>query len=137
MPNNQSRLVTASFHGTVAANSNLTLVSNRIDLPFTTRKIRAAFVAGANRLLRLSFFVSPDPDAPTTEPPGGSNVLAQLGPQRYIVGNDCIVDFHHELGSLESGKYLKVYAENLDAFAHTIDVQITIEIFTRPNEKEE
>lgn len=129
-----TRIITASFHGEVAANSNITLVSNRIDLPFSTRRVRAAFASGANRLLRLSFFISPDPDAPITGPPNGANLLAQLGPQRYIVGEDCVVDFIHELESAEGGKHLKVYAENLDAAPHTIDVQITIEIYPYENQ---
>lgn len=123
------RKITASFHGTVGANSNLTLVSNRIDLPFSTKRIRAAFAPGADRLFRLSFYISPDPSAPTTEPPTGTNILSQLGPQRYIVGDDCIVDFEHEIEIQTAGGHLKVYAQNLDAFAHTIDVQITAEIF--------
>lgn len=134
--NNHNRIITASFHDTVVAGANKTLVSNRIDLPFTTKRIRAAFAPGVNRTLRLFFFISPDADVPTTHEPGGTNILAQLGPQRYIVGEDCVVDFVHETGSLESGKYLKVYAENTDAFDHTIDVQITVEIIPRENIKE-
>ncbi len=127
--NPKSRLVTSSFHDTVAANSKKTLVSNKIDLPFSTKRIRAAFAAGTNRLLKLSFYLSPDKSAPTTAPPTGDNILAQLGPQTYIVGEDCIVDFQHELGILSAGFYLKVYANNLDTAEHTIDVQITVEIF--------
>lgn len=132
----KSRLVTASFHDTVVANTKKTLVSNKIDLPFSTKRIRAAFALGCNRLLRLYFFISPDDSAPTTEPPTGSNILSQLGPQLYIVGDDCIIDFEHELGQRVSGMYLKVYADNLDAFDHTIDAQITVEIFPREEEAE-
>lgn len=133
----KSRLVTASFHGTVAANSKITLVSNKIDLPFKTKRIRAAFAPGADRLLRLYFFVSPDPSAPTTEPPTGANILTQLGPQLYITGDDCIVDFEHELEQKFSGMYLKVYADNIDLYPHTIDSQITVEMFPREEEAEE
>jgi len=125
----KSRLVTASFHGTVAAHSRITLVSNKIDLPFSTKRIRAAFAPGTDRLLRLSFWISPDPSAPTTDYPTGANILTQLGPQHYIVGDDNTVDFQHEIGVEVAGKYLKVHAENLDTEVHTIDVQITVEIF--------
>jgi len=123
-----TRLVTCSFHDSVAADSKITLVSNKIDLPFRTKRIRAAFAPGTERLLRLYFYISPDKSAPTTEPPTGDNILAQLGPQVYIVGDDTIVDFQHEIAIIEAGKYLKVYADNLDTYPHTIDVQITVEI---------
>lgn len=133
----KTRLVTCSFHGTVAASSKKTLVSNKVDLRFKTKRIRAAFAPGANRLLRLYFYLSPDESAPTTEPPTGDNILAQLGPQTYIVGEDCVVDFQHEIDQAVSGVYIKIYADNLDAFPHTIDAQITIEIIPWENEKEE
>lgn len=135
--NNQSRLITASFQGTVAANSKKTLRSNRIDLPFGTKRIRAAFALGCNRLLRLSFYISPDQSTPTTEPPTGINIFAQLGASQYITGEDNIIDFQHEIGIKTAGYYLKVYADNQDTYEHTIDAQITIEIFPWENAKEE
>ena len=134
--NDQTRLKTASFHATVAANSKKTLVSNKIDLPFSTKRIRAAFPAGTNRLLRLSFHISPDPSAPTIDPPTGVNIFAELGPTYYIVGEDCIVDFQHEIDIATAGYYLKVHAVNTDAFEHTIDAQITVEIIPWKNVEE-
>lgn len=126
---NNSRLVTISFHGTVAANSKKTLVSNKVDLPCTTKRIRAAFAEGCNRTLQLSIFISPDSSAPTAGPPTGANIFSELGHSSYIVGNDCIVDFLHETASKSAGVYLKVYANNTDDYEHTIDVQITVEVF--------
>ena len=132
----ETQLVTASFHKTIKANTNLTLKSNKIDLPFRTKRIRAAFAPGCNRLMRLYFFISPDPSTPTTDEPTGTNLLAYLGPQFYIVGEDCIVDFQHETDIQTAGYYLKVYAENLDIEDHTIDVQITVEIIPWENVEE-
>jgi len=132
-----SRLVTSSFHDTVAASSKKTLVSNKINLPFRTKRIRAAFAPGTERLLRLYFFISPDEEAPTTKPPTGMNVLTQLGPQAYIVGDDTIVDFQHELEQKVSGMNLKIYADNLDTYPHTIDAQITVEIFPEEEVEQE
>lgn len=131
----KSRLVTVSFQGQIPANSNRTYRSNAINLPFRTKRIRAAFPAGTNRLLRLSYFISPDDSTPTTEPPTGTNVLSQLGGQPYVVGDDNLVDFQHEIRIEVAGKYLKVYCENSDVAAHTLDTQITVEII--PWEDEE
>lgn len=133
---NQNRLQTCSFHSTVAASSKKTLVSNKIDLPFRTKRIRAAFAPGCDRLLQLSFYISPDDSDPTIEAPTGDNIFAMLGPQTYIVGDDNIVDFVHEIDIAVAGRYLKVYANNTDTYEHTIDVQITLEIIPWEDKEE-
>lgn len=124
---NKSKIQTISFLGTVAAGSNLTLVSKRITLPFKTTKIRASFAPGVNRLMRLYYFISKDPSAPTTEEPKGTNILASLGQVIYLTGDEEFKDLPHEVECPESGAYLKIYAVNSDASDHTIDSQITIE----------
>jgi len=124
MPNTSQ---TISFFGTVPANSNITLVSKRITLPFRTKKIRASFAPGVQRLMKLYYFISFDPSAPTTEEPKGSNILSSLGQVNYITGDDEFKDLVHEVECKESGAYLKIYAVNTDSFEHTIDSQITIE----------
>ena len=121
------RKVTISFFGTVEANSKLTLVSKRLTAPFTTRRFRCSFAPGVHRLMNLYFFISPDPETPTTKQPTGDNVLAQTGQVVYITGDNEIKDFEMEAINLNRGKYLKVYAVNNDTYDHTIDVQITIE----------
>jgi hypothetical protein len=118
---------TISFFGTVAANSNTTLVSKRITLPFRTKKIRASFAPGVQRLMKLYYFISLDPSAPTTEEPKGFNILTSLGQVNYLTGDDEFKDLAHEVECKESGAYLKIYAVNSDSFEHTIDSQITIE----------
>jgi hypothetical protein len=121
------KLQTISFFGTCPANANITLVSNFIDVPFNTKKIRASFAPGVERLMTLKYFISGDKNAPTTEEPQGINILAQIGQARYITGDDEFKEFEHETIHQVAGGYLKVYAENSDVFDHTIDSQVTIE----------
>jgi len=121
------RLVTISFFGTVAASSNKTLVSKRINVPFQTKRVRVSFAPGVNRLMKLYFYISPDPSAPTTAAPTGYNILAQTGQAEYITGDDEYKDFQMEIQEVTKGQYVKVYAVNEDTYEHTIDVQITVE----------
>ena len=121
------RQVTTSFFDEVAAGSKKTLVSKRITVPFSTKRIRCAFPPGVNRLMKLYFYVSPDSSAPTTAPPTGYNILAQTGHAAYITGDADIKDFLMEIMEFTRGQYIKVYAVNEDTYPHTIDVQITVE----------
>ena len=122
------RVTTISFFGFVAASSNKTLVSQRIGTPFHIKHIQASFAPGTERLMKLYFFVSPDSAAPTTHVPTGTNLLAQTGQARYLTGDADSKSFGIEVSFAERGYYVKVYAVNTDTFAHTIDVQITIEL---------
>lgn len=121
------RLVTISFFGQVSASSNKTLVSQRINVPFRTTRIRASFAPGVDRLMRLYFYISPDPSAPTASAPTGYNILAQTGQATYISGDNEVKDFQMEIMEITRGQYVKVYAVNEDTYEHTIDVQITVE----------
>ncbi len=118
---------TISIYGTVDAQKNATFVSQRITQRFKTNNIRASFAPGVNRLMKLSYFISKDQSAPTTEEPTGDNILKAIGQVGYITGDDEIKTFRHEVISSERGAYIKVYAENSDVFSHTIDTQVTIE----------
>ena len=129
-----TRITTISFFDFVAASSNKTLVSQRIGTPFRIKHIQASFAPGVERLMKLYFFVSPDSAQPTTKVPTGTNLLAQTGQARYLTGDDESKGFGLEVYFAERGYYVKVYAENTDTYAHTIDVQITIEL-EEPEEK--
>lgn len=123
----QRRKSIASFFGTVAASSNVTLVSRKITAPFITKRIRASFALNVNRTLQLSFFISPDAENPTDVRPNGSSLLAQLGQVDFVVGDDEIKEFNVEVESPTANQWLKVFAVNADSFEHTIDAQIAIE----------
>ena len=124
---------TISFFGTVGAGLNTTLVSKRISQSFKTTRIRASFAPGVNRLMTLKYFISYDAEAPTTAEPNGINIVQKIGQVPYITGDAEYKDLEHEVLDPTRNAYIKVYAENADAFAHTIDTQVTIE-FTDGND---
>lgn len=124
-PNNKKQ--TISFFGTCSASSNITLVSQQISGAFDVKKIRASFAPGVERLMKLKFYISSDPQAPTTAHPNGVNILQQTGQANYITGDNEFKEFEHEVRNPTRNAWLKVYAENADTFDHTIDAQVTIE----------
>lgn len=131
MPVKYSDRKVVTFAGSVGPASQVTLVSQRISTPFMIRRIAAYFALNTNRTLQLSFFISPDDAAPTSGRPSGFDILAEYGQVNYWVGDDILKDFSCEAASLSSPAFLKVVAANSDAFDHTIDVVIEIEIFAR------
>lgn len=117
---------TLVFHGTVAANSNKTLVSQRLSFPFATRELRAHFALNTNKQLKLEFWVSPDSSAPTAKPLTGHSFLSTLGEVAYIVGDDETVSVPYHVLIPDVGMYLKVFAVNEDSYEHTVDAMIFI-----------
>jgi len=124
----ETRLQTLSFSGKVDAGANLTLVSQRINVPFKVKEISCSFAPGVNRLMNLEFYVSPDDSAPTVKPLTGVNILAALGHVGYITGDDERKVLNVEMETISAGYYVKVFAENTDTYEHTIDAQVTIEL---------
>lgn len=123
----RDRVVTLTFHGTVAANSNVTLVSKRITFPFITEEFVAHFALNTNKQLRAEWFISPDDSAPTSKPISGTSVLGQLGQVAYVVGDDETVTIPYRVRILEMGMYIKLFLENLDSYEHSIDGHATLE----------
>lgn len=123
----RGREVTLSFYGTVGANLKTTLVSKRINFPFTSGQFRVHFALNTNKTLRLAFFVSPDKEASTTVEPNGQNILDVLGQVGYLVGDDETVTIPYRVRVPEVGVYLKVWAVNTDSYEHSIDAQVTLE----------
>lgn len=117
---------TISFFGTVAANSNVTLVSKRITVPFELQGITASFALNTNRTLQLEFFIAPDDSAPTDKPLHGFSVLSELGQVEYLTGDDDSKKIPMRVAVRVAGMFMKVFATNTDSFAHTIDVQMFI-----------
>jgi len=122
---------TVSFFGTCTANSTIVLVSQRISTPFELATIAANFALNTNRKLQLEFYISPDPDAPSAAKPNGFNILSEYGQVFYLTGDDQEKTLKNNASKKEVPSWLKVYANNIYNFDHTIDVQITINILPR------
>lgn len=117
---------TLVFNGVVAANCMKTLVSQRLIFPFATREFRVHFALNTNKKLRVSFFISPDDSAPTDKSLTGHSVFSTLGQVDYVVGDDetVIVPYHIFIPGI--GMFIKVFAENIDSYEHSIDAQVFI-----------
>lgn len=119
--------LTLPFAGSVAAGGELTLVSKFLNFPYTIRSLHSSFALGTDRTLQLRFFLSRDPEAPATGLPTGDDLLSIYGQVPYLVGDDERKEFPHEIEVPDSGTYLKVYGNNTDTFAHTLDAHIIID----------
>lgn len=115
------------FHGTCEALAEKTLVSGNIRFAYKLKTVRIAFAPGTNRQMRIKIFTSNDYNAPSSGEPTGTNLLAEYGQVDYIIGDDDWRRFEHEVRVPTRNNWLKIYADNRDIFAHTIDVLITIE----------
>ncbi|MBA7581721.1 hypothetical protein ES708_23632 [subsurface metagenome] len=119
--------VTLPFFGSVAAGGELTLVSQRLNFTYTIRTLIASFALGCDRTLQLRYFLSYDDLAPAAGMPVGEDLLSIYGQVPYLVGDDERKEFPHEIPVRRAGTHIKVYAINIDAFAHTIDAQVVID----------
>ncbi|GAI59868.1 unnamed protein product [marine sediment metagenome] len=119
--------VTLPFFGSVAAEGELTLVSQRLNFPYTIQALIASFALGTDRTLQLHYYLSYEDSAPAAGLPTGEDLLSIYGQVPYLVGDDERKEFPHEIPVRRAGTYLKVYGYNTDTFAHTLDAQVVIE----------
>ena len=124
------RLVVIPFFATVPFNATRVYRSLRISSPFLTREFSVSFALNTNRTLRVSFYISPD-EQTLPFAPSGFSVFSTLGQVDYVTGDDERKVLRHESFISESGMFLKVLASNTDGVPHTLDSQITIELFPR------
>lgn len=122
--------ITIPFKGICLANSELTLVSKRLNFRYITKKIIAAFALNTEHTLQIIPFLSYDPSSPTSGKPSGTSLFSPYGQIDYLSGDDEHEEHQHELVVSQVGTYLKIYANNTDSFSHTIDAQIQIQVYT-------
>jgi len=117
-----------SFHDTVNANSDKTLVGSRLNFPYVVREHQIDFALGCENKLKIRIFLSEDPTAPPTGEPQGTNVFRTYGQQDYIVGDDAHLNLSDDHQVPARGTYIKVYADNQDTALHEINVRVVIDI---------
>jgi hypothetical protein len=124
----EKRRLTVNLRATLQGGAAATYVSQRIDYPFRTKKVRAKFALNQAGLLHLYVYISPDPSTPAALPLTGQNLLSQLLNTAYIAGDDETKEYEAELLTTHRGMYIKVFADNTDVNAHTVDVQVQLEV---------
>lgn len=123
--------ITVPFKGTCLANSEKTLVSERLTFPFRIEKIIVAFALNTNHTLQLIPFISWDPSTPSIGKPTGQSLFSPYGNVEYLSGDDEHEEHSHQILIKRMGSYLKIYANNTDSFDHTIDAQISITVIEK------
>lgn len=118
---------TIMFSGTCLAGDQIVLVSQRITTKYITKKFVASFAMNTNRTLKIRYFISPDPTAPSTGTPTGVNILASYGEEYWLAGDNEQKSIEHEVEVSSAGSYIKIYAQNEDGFDHTIDCYVIID----------
>jgi hypothetical protein len=127
----KSRILTIPFRGTVTAGSTAVLVSRRIDAPFRTLNFRLSFALNTNRTVDVRFVTAEDANATFAVANLQSDLFGDLAQNSLFFGDDQDIDIQHVVDVPRAGMYLKLVATNNDGFDHTIDSQITIELFDR------
>ena len=125
---NLLQTITVPFKGTCLANSTVILVSERLTFPYRTERIISSFALNTNHTLHLIPYLSWDPSTPSTGLPSGSSLFSPYGQVEYLSGDDEHEEHIHQTLVKRFGSYLKIYANNIDSFDHTIDVQIQITV---------
>lgn len=129
-PEEQNRKMVIPFYTAIAANSNITLVSSRIDMMYKVTKIEVHFRDDTQHNLRVRIIASGDTNAPTANPPNGTNITGKFSGTPYFVGQgQTIVAECYYIPSY-SQVYLKAYIQNLNAFALTAMALVTVESIT-------
>lgn len=119
-------LLTMPFYGTCGAGARVTLVSRKLPFPFISQVLSVHFALNTAGTLQVSFYVSPDAEAPTAGPPSGLNLLAVFGEVGYLAGDDDRITVQMQWHTREAGEYIKVHAINSDVFDHTINACATV-----------
>jgi hypothetical protein len=119
--------VNIPFMGTVGASTQLTLVSGMITFPFKIVGAEITFRDDAANSLRIYVLVSANTNTSTTDVPPDTNAFSQYSPTPYFVGEGTIKRASCFLPAFKGGMYIKVHANNLNAYAQTINATVTIE----------
>ena len=117
------------LHGTVSANSTVSISSSLFDFPFRFLKARIGFPPGSHRKVQIKIIISSDTANPSTGVPHGHSLLSLYSTTDYIVGDDESVDVLY-VGDFPPRRCIKVYANNTDGWDHTVDVVCDIEEIT-------
>lgn len=122
------RKAIVNFNGLAASAANVTFVSKRIDTPYRIKRVRLKFDSDCDNTVKISPFVSLDPEAPAATAPQGYNLLSEYGHRSYFLGDGNLVNLDVNIPVTDRGTFLKLYIENSAATTPYVYCQIVIEI---------
>ena len=121
------QILVVPFMANLAANTNLTLLAGKI--PFWYRIIECEIVFrddAANNLL-IYVFAAKSATLSTTTPPPDTNIFSQYSQTPYFLGEGLIKTVNCNYLVENGDYYLKVFAQNLNTYAQTVNVTVKIE----------
>ena len=116
------------FSDLATSGGNKTLVSKRIDTKYRIKRMRVFFDSGCNLTVKVYPFISKDPEAPTSAPPAGQNLLGEFSQSDSIKGDAQNVEFVFDHKVIDKGTYIKLYIVNSAATTPHVMGNVTIEI---------
>ena len=122
MSSHYARGDTVLFQGSVAASSVGYWASSRIPYAFVIDTVLVSWVIGTQRTLQIYILTAGDNNLPASGIPSGTNVIGGLGNSRYLVGDTQATEYPVYARVDTPGSFIKIYANNTDASAHTVDV---------------
>jgi hypothetical protein len=121
------RILVIPFMATLRALSNVTVLAGKIPFWYRVTQAEIVFRDDANNLLLIYVFVSRTPSLSDSSPPPDSNVFSQYSSTPYFVGEGLVKHVECNYVVQDGEAYIKVYAANLNAYAQTVNVTVTIE----------
>lgn len=115
------------FFFNLAANTSQTLVSSPISVYYKIKSVEAHFRDDANHNLLFYIFNSNNRTLSTTTPPPDDNVVSSLSPTPYLAGEGEIIELPVNYEPPPNYMYIKVFAQNNNAYAITGLCVVTIE----------
>lgn len=123
----QKVIVTIPFIVQLAAGTNETLVSSPISVYYQIKKIEVHFSNDTANLMQVSVFVSNNRSAPTNVAPPDTNLISELSPTPYVIGESEIVSLPMTYTPAAGEMFLKAFFSNLATWQISCMVTVTIE----------
>lgn len=120
------RLYEIPFASAVAANTQLTILSDALTFPFQILEAKMFFDTDHINNVRYYFKYSSNRTLGTTAPPPDPNICSPLVSQVYFVGNGFMRKARTNLKVVDLPAYLKVHIDNTNAWAIQANASILL-----------
>lgn len=123
----QNRKLVIPFCSQVGATTGLTLGSSKIDLHYKVTNIEIHFGDDHANNVQISVHIDDNSGTPTATQPSGVNLISRFSPSPYAIGNGETTNLECFYIPSFYENYIKVYANNTNAYAVDVAVYVTIE----------